>query len=345
MIGLRKLFSVFGRGTLRFLNPANRKVLAYLRQQCDESVLCVANLSRFAQPVSLDLAEYEGRTPTEVFGYSAFPPITGQPYMLSLAPYSFLWFELQSTVRATSPDENGQAGANDHSNTDALALSEKEQTKLDQIHAPTPHSPADSRAEAEFLDGADSQLLLLHADPGTSQDLHQFVVTLARSMTEIPAELGIVLAYPVHDGEGKMPVLDEELRYSAPHLQLAPYRPLITLPQSWPYVPSFYRELAHLAEQHNANAVIQLHPESDPLPWPCILALANPVLRDGVGLSVARYQLSRYRGLLNSATLRPLTRALYCAEICYPLAPDAAYSREISATFVVSGPSKQPCVA
>lgn len=117
------------------------------------------------------------------------------------------------------------------------------------------------------------------------------------------------------------------MRHLAPQLHLAPYRTLTTLPQSWPYAPSSYIELAHLAEQHNAHAVVQLHPQSDRLPWPCILALANPVLRDGVGLSIARYQLSRYRGLLNSAVLRPLTRVLYCVEIYYPLAPDAAYSR------------------
>ncbi len=257
MIGLRKLFSVFGRGTLRILNPANRKVLAYLRQLGDESVLCVANLSRFAQPVSLDLAEYEGRTPTEVFGYSAFPPITMQPYMLSLAPYSFLWFELQPTVRTITPDHAGQAIAEERSTADALALSEKEQTKLEQIPASAPHSPADSQVGVEVHDGADRQILLLHADPGTSQELRQFVATLARSMVEIPTELSIVLAYPVHDGEGKIPVLDEELRHSAPHLQLAPYRPLITLPQSWPYARSSYVDLERLAEQHNANAVVQ----------------------------------------------------------------------------------------
>ena len=60
MIALRKLFRVFGRGSIEFLDPANRKVLAYLRRDEDEQVLCVANLSRFAQPVDLDLSELEG---------------------------------------------------------------------------------------------------------------------------------------------------------------------------------------------------------------------------------------------------------------------------------------------
>jgi maltose alpha-D-glucosyltransferase/alpha-amylase len=114
MIALRKLFKVFGRGTQEFLAPENRKVLAYLRHYDPESpslaetppasasdspstetVLCVANLSRFAQPVSLDLSRFTGMVPVEMLGYVAFPQITDQPYALTLAPYSFLWLELQ----------------------------------------------------------------------------------------------------------------------------------------------------------------------------------------------------------------------------------------------------------
>ena len=101
MIALRKLFQVFGRGSLTFLNPANRRILAYLRDlpQEDgthETVLCVANLSRFAQPVSLDLSAYEGMAPVEMLGYVPFPTVTSAPYQLTLAPYSFLWLELQA---------------------------------------------------------------------------------------------------------------------------------------------------------------------------------------------------------------------------------------------------------
>jgi maltose alpha-D-glucosyltransferase/alpha-amylase len=100
MIALRKLFQVFGRGTLEFLHPENRKVLAYLRRLkrddgSEEAVLCVANLSRFAQPVSLDLSPYRGFRPVEMLGYVPFPPIDETPYALTVAPYSFLWFELQ----------------------------------------------------------------------------------------------------------------------------------------------------------------------------------------------------------------------------------------------------------
>jgi len=95
MIALRKLFQVFGRGTLKFLPSANRKVLAYVRQKGNEQVLCLANLSRFAQPVQLDLAEFEGMTPVEMLGYVEFPVITKQSYPLTIGPYGFLWLEIQ----------------------------------------------------------------------------------------------------------------------------------------------------------------------------------------------------------------------------------------------------------
>jgi maltose alpha-D-glucosyltransferase / alpha-amylase len=109
MIALRKLFHVFGRGTQEFLNPENRKILAYIRQfqegdHC-ETVLCVANLSRFSQPVSLDLSKFSGMIPVEMLGYVTFPTITAQPYPFTLAPYSFLWLELQSAPSSPEPVE------------------------------------------------------------------------------------------------------------------------------------------------------------------------------------------------------------------------------------------------
>jgi maltose alpha-D-glucosyltransferase/alpha-amylase len=113
MIALRKLFQVFGRGKLEFLHPDNRKILAYIRdyQSADglqsETILCVANLSRFAQPVALDLPRFVGRQPVEMLGYVPFPEIGPQPYPLTLAPYSFLWLEIQPALRGveTSPVE------------------------------------------------------------------------------------------------------------------------------------------------------------------------------------------------------------------------------------------------
>ena len=102
LIALRKLFRVFGRGALKFLNPSNRKVLAYIREDGDEIVLCVANLSRFAQPAQLDLSSYDGMTPVEMLGYVEFPAISKQPYAVTLAPYGFLWLELHPAPDAAA---------------------------------------------------------------------------------------------------------------------------------------------------------------------------------------------------------------------------------------------------
>jgi maltose alpha-D-glucosyltransferase/alpha-amylase len=94
MLAARKSLAAFGRGTLTFLRPANRKILAYLREYADETILCVANLSRSAQPVELDLSAYKGRIPVEVLGRTPFPPIGELPYLLTLGGHSFLWFRL-----------------------------------------------------------------------------------------------------------------------------------------------------------------------------------------------------------------------------------------------------------
>src|SRR5271163_4035894 len=108
MIALRKLFHVFGRGTLKFLEPENRKILAYLRQFDGELVLCVANLSRFAQPVQLDLADLEGMIPVEMLGYVEFPAIGKAPYAITLGPYGFLWLELQGAAHKKEPEIAGK---------------------------------------------------------------------------------------------------------------------------------------------------------------------------------------------------------------------------------------------
>lgn len=94
LIAVRKSQSVFGKGSLRFLFPGNRKVLAYIREDEDDAILCIANLSRSAQPVELDLSEFRDRVPVELLGESAFPPIGELPYFLTLSPHGFYWFQL-----------------------------------------------------------------------------------------------------------------------------------------------------------------------------------------------------------------------------------------------------------
>ncbi|GAB0118440.1 maltose alpha-D-glucosyltransferase [Acidisoma sp. 7E03] len=97
MLAVRKSHPAFGRGTLRFLYPGNRKIFAYLREipgEDGESVLCVCNLSRTAQAVELDLSSFAGRVPVDIVGGSIFPPIGQLTYLLTLPPYGCFWFLL-----------------------------------------------------------------------------------------------------------------------------------------------------------------------------------------------------------------------------------------------------------
>jgi maltose alpha-D-glucosyltransferase / alpha-amylase len=94
LIAARRSRRALGRGSLKFLYPSNRKVIAYLREWGDEIILCIANLSRSAQAVELDLSEYRGRHVVEVLGRAMFPTVGEYPYMLTLQGHSFFWFEL-----------------------------------------------------------------------------------------------------------------------------------------------------------------------------------------------------------------------------------------------------------
>ncbi len=95
LIALRKRHRAFGRGTLELLRPDNRKILAFVRRYESEQILCVANLSRFLQTVNLDLSQWKGLVPVELFGATELPAIGDTPYFLTLGPHSFFWFSLQ----------------------------------------------------------------------------------------------------------------------------------------------------------------------------------------------------------------------------------------------------------
>ncbi|MFN3821380.1 MAG: maltose alpha-D-glucosyltransferase, partial [bacterium] len=94
LIALRKRYPVFGRGSMELLYPPNRKILAFVRHGEDQKVLVVANLSRFIQPVELNLRAFKGASLKEIFGQTVFPSIDDAPYFMTLAPHSFYWFEI-----------------------------------------------------------------------------------------------------------------------------------------------------------------------------------------------------------------------------------------------------------
>jgi maltose alpha-D-glucosyltransferase/alpha-amylase len=94
IIRVRQAHPAFARGEIRFLRPANQRILAYLRTYEDEALLCVANLCETAQAAELDLAEWAGRVPVEVFGGCPFPIVGKQPYAVTLPGHEFLWLKL-----------------------------------------------------------------------------------------------------------------------------------------------------------------------------------------------------------------------------------------------------------
>jgi maltose alpha-D-glucosyltransferase/alpha-amylase len=105
MLEVRKQHPVFGTGSMEVISAENPSVLAYGRfdpgsDGQDSSatdgdlVLCVYNLSRFAQPAELPLQRFEGRQPIELLGRVPFPRIGELPYFVTLAPYGFYWFQL-----------------------------------------------------------------------------------------------------------------------------------------------------------------------------------------------------------------------------------------------------------
>jgi maltose alpha-D-glucosyltransferase/alpha-amylase len=93
-LAIRRRHQAFGRGTMRFLYPGNRKMLTFLREHDGETILCVANVAQSPQAVELDLSEFNGRVPTELTAGSRFPPIGQLTYLLTLPPYGFYWFVL-----------------------------------------------------------------------------------------------------------------------------------------------------------------------------------------------------------------------------------------------------------
>jgi maltose alpha-D-glucosyltransferase/alpha-amylase len=95
-LAVRKRWPVFGEGDFEMVSPENPAVFAFLRTLEDTIVLCVHNLSRFAQPVQLDLRRFNGRVPVELMGSVRFPAIAELPYQLTMGPHAFFWLCLEA---------------------------------------------------------------------------------------------------------------------------------------------------------------------------------------------------------------------------------------------------------
>ncbi len=120
LLALRKRWRALGEGKCEFLQPDNQKILAYILRHEQETILVVANLSRFAQPVELDLSAFKPMVPIELFGRMKFPTITDAPYFLTLGPHNFYWFSLEPKASPPAPE----AGAGAPVKLPLLAVSE-----------------------------------------------------------------------------------------------------------------------------------------------------------------------------------------------------------------------------
>jgi maltose alpha-D-glucosyltransferase / alpha-amylase len=96
MLSLRKRWRALGEGKCEFLQPDNHKILSYILRHENEIILVIANLSRFTQPVELDLSAFKNMMPVELFGRTKFPVITDAPYFFTLGPHNFFWFSLEA---------------------------------------------------------------------------------------------------------------------------------------------------------------------------------------------------------------------------------------------------------
>ncbi|HSR97199.1 MAG TPA: maltose alpha-D-glucosyltransferase, partial [Kofleriaceae bacterium] len=105
LLAKRKEHRLFGRGSIEFVSGDNPRVLAFVREHEGESVLVVANLSRFVQCVRLGLDRFKAMTPVELFGRMRFPDISDQPYFMSLGPHDFYWLALERPQSAETAAE------------------------------------------------------------------------------------------------------------------------------------------------------------------------------------------------------------------------------------------------
>ena len=133
LIALYKRQNAFGRGTIEFLEPENRKIFACVRRYENEIILVVANLSRFVQPVELDLGAFKSLVPIELFGRTEFPPISERSYTLTLGAHTFYWFSLEAKVPAHAEQSQPNVGVESRP---VISVEEGWEEVFDERHLP-----------------------------------------------------------------------------------------------------------------------------------------------------------------------------------------------------------------
>lgn len=115
---------------------------------------------------------------------------------------------------------------------------------------------------------------------------------------------------------------------------------IVATPQSnaaWSIKPADFVNAAQCGREHGAQAILILGPEADSLGPPALRGLADAVLRSPIDLAVPHYSLPANAGLINSAILYPLTRAIFASRVRFPLAIDLGMSQRMAERLSAAG--------
>ncbi len=225
VIGLRRRHPAFARGTFEVIATPNRHVIAFRREHAGETLLMVANLSRYAQWFELDLAGDAGRGVVELFGGGEFPAITTAAYPLTLGPHSFMWFRLETVAEVGGrpvvvPDgEQGLgsllAGAG-HRGV-PLARAFARWLELQPAHRLPDAIASSTRLEHALvldLPGREVALVVMGADTRAGEGISvAFAVELVRDLADAPSHpiapaSVIALVRPEGSGTGSARLVD-----------------------------------------------------------------------------------------------------------------------------------------
>jgi hypothetical protein len=113
-------------------------------------------------------------------------------------------------------------------------------------------------------------------------------------------------------------------------LQVVGYTPLAPSAGSWTLVAADFLNAHELVSRHQAQAVLLLGAESQSLAPEALRLLAEKPLLHAQDLAVPRYTLPARAGLVNSAILYPISRAVFGAAPRFPLAIDLALSARMA---------------
>ena len=179
----------------------------------------------------------------------------------------------------------------------------------------TTSTSANAIAEAPHAQRASAALVV--SLPSLARDsFDQIVSNLAAAF---PAE-SLVVATPDASAQSQ----------SSGLIQVVGYTPTVPSPGSWTLVAADFLNAHELAQQHSARAVLLLGGEAQTLTPEALHALASSVLDSNLDLAVPRYTLPIRAGLVNSAILYPISRALFGATPRFPLAIDLGLSARMA---------------